>query len=81
MLSNPMFSSSEIVDRSYQILNKLIEKNSFNINLVQNKTNKLRKKNTIIEDKVLSELKKINPDKLSPIEALKFIYNIKKNIE
>ena len=72
---------SEIVDRSYQILNKLIEKNSFNINLVQNKTNKLRKKNTIIEDKVLSELKKINPDKLSPIEALKFIYNIKKNIE
>ena len=72
---------SEIVDRSYQILNKLIEKNSFNINLVQNKTNKLRKKNTIIENKVLSELKKINPDKLSPIEALKFIYNIKKNIE
>ena len=72
---------SEIVDRSYQILNKLIEKNSLNINHVQNKTNKLSKKNTIIEDKVLSELKKINPDKLSPIEALKFIYNIKKNIE
>ena len=34
-----------------------------------------------IEYKILDELKKINPDKLSPIEALNFIYNMKKNIE
>ena len=57
-----------------------INKNSLNTNSIQENNITFEKKKSI-EYKILSELKKINPDKLSPIEALNLIYSIKKNFE
>lgn len=71
---------AEVVERSHQILNQLINKNSLDTNSIQENNITFEKKKSI-EYKILSELKKINPDKLSPIEALNLIYSIKKNFE
>ena len=71
---------AEVVERSHQILNQLINKNSLDTNSIK-KNNITFEKKKSIEYKILSELKKINPDKLSPIEALNLIYSIKKNFE
>ena len=71
---------AEVVERSHQILNQLINKNSLDTNFIQENNITFEKKKSI-EYKILSELKKINPDKLSPIEALNLIYSIKKKFE
>jgi len=70
-----------IIRRSYQILDQLIEKKSLKTKFLKSQKNNNFSKDNLINQKLINEIKNINPDQLTPIEALEFIYKIKKNIE
>jgi len=70
-----------IISRSYQILDQLIKKKSLKTKFLKIKKNNNISKDSLINQKLIKTIKNINPDQLTPIEALEFIYNLKKNIE
>ncbi len=73
----------EVIKRAFEILEN-IEKNEFNIDgkpkIAQREIPEFKEKPLFVwnDHPVLEELQKINPDNLTPLEALKILYDLKK---